>query len=228
MEELTELQGRDDVEMAPMNGQGNTYGQGNAYGRGNAHGQGNAYGQGGTYGRDPDGQTQQGAFAQPAEADPNAILNDCRDIDHGIESIRRIMQDLQHLQQQYLNASDMSAESANVQQRKRLTEDALDLNRNLVSRIRSIKSKPESASSKNSAQVGRIQRKLDDTLRSFRELEFDFQKQVKVQLERGYRIVNPAASEAEVQQAVDDTSKNQVFTQAVSLPLPLDRSRRRS
>lgn len=169
-------------------------------------------------GQGRDGPAQPGAYGQPAGRDPNAILNECRDIDGGIESIRRNMDDLRALQQQSLNSADMNPDNPVHVRRERLAHDTTLLYRNLIGRMKKIKSNPESGSPKNSAQVGRVDRTLRQAFQDYQVLERDFQRQMRAQMEREYRIVRPDATEAEVREAVADAPSSQIFSQAVGRP----------
>jgi syntaxin 1B/2/3 len=87
--------------------------------------------------------------------------------------------------------------------------------RELTARVKRLKSKPESGSSRNSTQVGFVDRRLKAANQKYQELDAQFQRQLKDQMARQYRIVRPDASEAEVRDAVEDTSSQQVFSQAL-------------
>lgn len=98
-----------------------------------------------------------------------------------------------------------------------LGDETKTLYRNLVDRVRAIKSKPESGNPQNAPQVGRVDRKLKEAIQKYQRVQTDFQKGLQAQMARQYRIVRPEASEAEVREAVQDTSNNQqIFSQAVS------------
>ena len=90
--------------------------------------------------------------------------------------------------------------------------------RGLVNRVKNIKQDPESGNPRNAPQVGRLDRKLKTTINKSQQLERDFRRRAQEQIERQYRIVRPDASDAEVREAVEDTSNQQVFSQAVSCP----------
>ena len=71
---------------------------------------------------------------------------------------------------------------------------------------------------RNAPQVGRVDRKLKAAINEYQQNESEFRKKLGAQMERQYRIVRPDASEQEVREAVEDTSNNQVFSQAVRDP----------
>ncbi len=157
-----------------------------------------------------------GYGGQPAGRDPNAILNECRDLDRGIETIQQKLDRLRFLQQRAVDDPDASQNTATNRELDALNSETMTLYRNLAARIKTIKSQPDSGSPRNAPQVGMVDRKLKKAIEQYQSVERDFRKKMQAQMERQYRIVRPDASDAEVREAVEDTSNQQVFTQAVS------------
>lgn len=153
-----------------------------------------------------------GGFAQN---DPNAILNECRDIDRGIDTVEQNLEQLRMLQQRTLEDADSSSSSANNRQLDALSSDTMALYRSLTDRVRHIKSNPESQSPKNKPQVSRVDRRLKAAITSYQQVESQFRKRTQDQMARQYRIVRPDATDEEVRAAVEDTSGGQVFSQAL-------------
>ena len=60
-----------------------------------------------------------------------------------------------------------------------------------------------------------MERKLKAAIQEYQQVDKDYRRNLGAQLERQYRIVNPNATEQEVRTAVEDTSNNQIFEQAV-------------
>jgi hypothetical protein len=85
--------------------------------------------------------------------------------------------------------------------------------------VKNIKQDPESGNPRNAPQVGKVDRRLKTTITRSQQLERDFRRKAQEQIERQYRIVRPDASDAEVREAVEDTSNQQVFSQAVRITL---------
>lgn len=150
-----------------------------------------------------------------AGSDPNAILNECRDIDRGIDTIERNLEQLRMLQQRTLDDADSSSSSSANQQLDSLSADTMSMYRSLTERVRTIKSNPDSRTPKNNPQVGRVDRRLKSAIQQYQQVESQFRKRTQDQMARQYRIVRPDASEQEVRQAVEDTSNTQVFQQAL-------------
>ncbi|KAI9836522.1 MAG: Plasma membrane t-SNARE, secretory vesicle fusion [Sclerophora amabilis] len=161
------------------------------------------------------GNGQAGGYGQATGKHPNAILNECREIDRGIDSIDKNLERLRSVQQRSLDDPDASQQSTTNRELDSLSTDTMTLYRNFAARIKNIKSQPESGSPKNAPQVGRIDRRLKTAINQYQNVERDFARKLQAQLERQYRIVRPDASDAEVREAVEDTSNQQIFSQAL-------------
>lgn len=149
--------------------------------------------------------------------DPNAILNECRDIDKGIDSIQRNLERLRYLQNRAIDDPDASQGTATNRELDTLSADTMTLYRSFTARIKTIKGKKESGDKRNAPQVGLIERKLKTAINEYQSVDMEFRKKLSAQMERQYRIVRPEASDQEVQEAIQDTSNNQVFSQAVRI-----------
>ncbi|KAI9739662.1 MAG: nicotinate phosphoribosyltransferase [Cirrosporium novae-zelandiae] len=147
--------------------------------------------------------------------DPNAILNECRDIDKGVDTIQRNLDSLRQLQQRSLDDPEASQGTATNRQLDALNTETMNLYRAFADRIKKIKQSPESGDPRNAPQVGKVDRKLKTAINQYQQVERDFRRRLQSQMERQYRIVRPDASDAEVQEACEDTSNNQVFSQAL-------------
>lgn len=150
-----------------------------------------------------------------ASADPNAILNECRDIDRGVDQIERNLEQLRMLQQRTLDDADSSSSSVANRQLDSLSSETMAQYRTLTERVRTVKSNRDARTPKNSPQVGRVDRRLKQAIQEFQQVESQFRKRTQDQMARQYRIVRPDATEQEVRAAVEDTSGGQVFSQAL-------------
>jgi syntaxin 1B/2/3 len=149
----------------------------------------------------------------PRQADPNAILNECRDIDRAIVELKALFEEIEGLQQKILNNVDTS-DRILTKNLENATTEVMAIYRNLTGRVKNIKQKPESGSPKNAPQVGKVDRELRETLNQWRQIEADYTRRSRDKAARQYRIVSPDATEEEVQQAIDDPNA-QVFSLAV-------------
>ncbi|KAJ3491156.1 hypothetical protein NLG97_g5646 [Lecanicillium saksenae] len=145
----------------------------------------------------------------------NGILDECAEIDRGIRQIGSNLEQLKQLQKRTLDDADSSSNSAAKVQLDTLSEATMTLYRNLTGKVRTLKSNPEANTSRNKAQVGRIDRSLKQAIQEFQKIESEFRKNTKEQFARQYRIVRPEANDAEIQAAVEDPNAGQVFAQAV-------------
>jgi len=150
------------------------------------------------------------------QGDPNAILNECREVDSGINEIENTLQDLKTLQKLYLNDSDTSPKSKTLRNVELKEAQIMQMTKNLVDKVKSIKQKPESGTPRNAPQVGKVDRKLKSTMNDYQQVDRDFRGALRDQTARQYLLVNPNANEAEVNRAVDNPMGNQqVFANAM-------------
>ena len=157
----------------------------------------------------------QNAGSMAGSTGPNAILNECRDIDRGIDQIEQNLEQLRGLQQRTLDDADSSSSSAANRKLDAMSSETMALYRGLTERVRTVKSNPDARAPKFSQQVSRVDRRLKSAIQQYQQVESQFRKRTQDQMARQYRIVRPDASEQEVRAAVEDTSNNQVFSQAL-------------
>ncbi|KAL5346711.1 hypothetical protein ACLOAV_008418 [Pseudogymnoascus australis] len=149
------------------------------------------------------------------QQDPNAILNECREIDKGLDSIERNLETIRMLQQRALDDPDASQQSATNSQLDAKSSETMTMYRSFAARIKTLKQQPESGSPNNSPQLGKVGRRLNCAFNQYQIVESDFRKKLQVQMARQYKIVRPDASEAEVLGAVENTSSQEIFSQAL-------------
>lgn len=150
----------------------------------------------------------------PHRDSPTAILDECRDIDTGIQDITRVVfKEIEDLQKAILNNPNTTDNSLQ-NQLDQANSKLMAMYRNLTGRVKRIKEKPESGSPRNAPQVGKVDRDLKLTYKNYLKIEADFERKMKEQFARQYRIVRPDASEAEVQEAIQDPNQ-QMFSQAL-------------
>jgi syntaxin 1B/2/3 len=146
---------------------------------------------------------------------PNAILNECKEIDKGIDLIESSLEQLKFLQQRSLDDPDSSAQSSTNRQLDEMSSKTMKSYREFAGRLRVIKQQPDSGSPRNAPQVGKVDRRLKAAIHQYQKVESDFRARLRDQMARQYRIVNPNASQAEVERIVSDTSNQQIFSQAL-------------
>jgi len=119
---------------------------------------------------------------------------------------------MRQLQGALINDPDPSAPTAQLDN---ASIQIMATYRALVDRVKRLKSKPESGNPALAPQIGRVDRKLKEAMHEYQKLDAEFRKKLQEQMARQYRIVRPEASEQEVREAVEDTSQQQVFSQAL-------------
>ncbi|KAK3690310.1 t-SNARE [Podospora appendiculata] len=181
-------------------------------------------GAGGRYNQIPD-NVEMAPLAQNAGSfggqgsgggDPNAILNECRDVDRSIDEIEGNLNQLQALQTRALGDADTSSGSSTSRQLDALSAETMSMYRSLTDRVRKIKSNPDSRQPRNTAQVNRVDRRLKQAIQKYQTVEASYRKDTQKQVARQYRLVRPEVSEAEALAAVEDTGGSpQIFQQAL-------------
>ncbi|TID22808.1 putative snare domain-containing protein [Venturia nashicola] len=150
----------------------------------------------------------QGGGHSGGRTDGPDILDQCRAIDKAVDDLDSQLLDLQGLHSRVLNdrASNTEVDRRNA--------EIMAAYRNLGDKLKKVKSNRESGSPRNAPQVGRVDRKLKKAINDYQRVESDFRKQMQEQQARQYRIVRPDASDAEVQDAVEEPNA-QIFQQAL-------------
>jgi syntaxin 1B/2/3 len=149
-----------------------------------------------------------------SDRNPNSALDEISEINHGIDTIDRNLEQLRMLQQRSLDDADSSASSSTNRQLDRLSSETMAQYRSLTERVRQLKSTPGNQQ-RFGQQVGRVDSRLKDAIRAYLQVESGFRKKTEEQMARQYRIVRPDATEEEVRAAVDDQTGGQVFQQAL-------------
>lgn len=145
----------------------------------------------------------------------HAILDECRDIDTGIKQIESKLEHLCTIQQRILDDADSSSYSVANRQLAALSEETIAQYRGLTERVRAIKSKSDANMPKNKPQVKRVDCRLKKAIQRYQQVESAFRKRIQDQMARQYRIVRPNATEQEICAAVEDTSKQQIFSEVL-------------
>ena len=151
--------------------------------------------------------------------DQNYVLNVCRSVDDAVNDVEKQLERLQRLHQRSLDSPDISYHDQMAREVRALNEEIMRLYASLIARINGIKQNPDSRLPRNSAQVGKVERKLRTSKSQYQQIQSNHRKRLKEQNARQYRIVRPDASDMEVQEALENSTGNQqIFSDAVSLP----------
>ena len=149
------------------------------------------------------------------QQDPNSILNECREIHKGIDAIDRNLDSIKTLQQRALDDPYFSQQSGTNSQLDSMNSEIMTVCRSFAARIKNLKQQPESSSPKNAPQISKVDRELKAAINHYQNVESDFRKKLQNQMARQYKIVRPDATDAEVREAVEDISNQQVFSHAL-------------
>ena len=155
-------------------------------------------------------------FHPPQPQGPD-ILNECRRINEGTDEIERTLSRLENAQRRALNDTVTDRSSPTVREIDMLNSQIMSQYRNLLDKMKRIKSQPGAGSPINEKQIGLADRKLNASRQKFMEVESAYQRRMREQTERQYRTAYPEASENEVRQACEEPNQ-QVFAQAVCVP----------
>ena len=111
---------------------------------------------------------------QAGARDPNAILNECRDINSGIDSISRNIDRVRFLQQRAIDDPDTTQGTQTNRELDALGSETMTLYRNFTGRIKAIKQMKESGDPRNKPQVGLVDRKLKTAINDYQQVDKEF------------------------------------------------------
>jgi syntaxin 1B/2/3 len=142
--------------------------------------------------------------------DPNAILNDCRQVSRSIDDLEARLPELERLQKSFASGTGVSN-----QQIEALSADIMTGYRGLADRVRRIKGMQGAGEPRNRAQVDSLDRRIRKAIQKYQEAEARFRKEVQEQQKRQYLIVNPNATQEEIEEASETSGDVQIFQQAL-------------
>ena len=149
-------------------------------------------------------------YNQPAQRDPNAILNECRQVGRAIDDLENRLQELQRVQRGFVSGNGASNKEIDS-----MSADIMTGYRGLADRVKRIKSQHDAQNPRNKPQVDALDRRIRKAINSYQNVESQFRKDVQEQQRRQYLIVNPEASESEIREATMDGGDAQIFQQAL-------------
>jgi len=204
--------GYGDYRQNPYAQQGgsNTYGGNQEYGAGNQGGYGGGYGGSGGY---SGGQQQQGGAFEMSSTNAGDFFTEVNEIDSDLDLMKRNTQNIRNIHQRSLRDIDAQAIETTQEELRLLTEDASASNRALSMKIRILKGKVRGDPGKQ-AQADRVEKNYKSALIEYQKVVLDFQERVQNQIKRQVKIVNPDATEEELEIACQD-GQAQIFSQAI-------------
>lgn len=145
-----------------------------------------------------------------ATHDPNAILNSCREVGRAIDELDGRLQELQRAHRQFTTGTNATNKEIDA-----MGADIMGTYRALAERVKRIKSQPDARQPRNEPQVNALDRRIRKAINNYQTIESQFRKDVQEQQRRQYLIVNPDATEAEIQEATEAGGDTQIFQQAL-------------
>ncbi|KAI5289127.1 Plasma membrane t-SNARE, secretory vesicle fusion [Ascosphaera aggregata] len=147
--------------------------------------------------------------------DPYAILNQCQDIRQGVTRVKSCIDKIEALQKRLLLEADLAAENEVKAQAENLGEEVKADYRALIERMRIIKGTPGAGEEGNARHIRQVESQLKEVIESYQKMQREYRRGVQNQVERQYRIVKPNATDAEVQEAIENAGEQQIFSEAL-------------
>lgn len=151
--------------------------------------------------------------------DPNAILNECREVNRGVDEIGRNINELRRLYRKTASLTTDVELRLHRETIKGVQDNTMDLYRNLIARMKRVISNPESGNPRNEKQVGATDRRLKTAINDYQKGEAEHRSLEKEQTQREFLTINPDATEAELEAASEASSGVNLFQQAVGQPV---------
>ncbi|KAK9471081.1 t-SNARE [Dipodascopsis tothii] len=136
------------------------------------------------------------------------------DIKSAISQFDNNVSRIESLYNRSLNEIDTEIDQTNQKQIDALVTDTSKLSGSLKSKIKGLEAKSRSDSTKR-VQVDAVKKSFMDSIQRYQTVEASYGLKYKQRAERQYRIVRPEATDDEVREAIEDTSGQQIFSQAL-------------
>lgn len=143
-------------------------------------------------------------------------MNQCRDIDEGMSVMDDLIHNLRTAHNKILSSADELQDNAVRVEAESLAEEIKTLYRSMTERMKTVKRSPGAGTERNRAQIDKVQRHLRDAIQSYNEVQMEFRQGMEEQMVRNYRIVNPDATDEELEDAMANPNDQQIFSEAVS------------
>jgi len=169
---------------------------------------GGAYG-GNGYQPDTEMQPLTGTYQNGGRSDPNAILNECTQVSGELSNLERRLDDIRKEQRRYVD------DPSNSQMIENMSADLMSQYSALTEQVRRLKGRLDANSPRNKGQIGKVDRDLKRAINEYQRVEADFRRQLQESQARQYKIVNPNATEEEIERVTADNPNQQIFQQAL-------------
>ncbi|CUS13381.1 unnamed protein product [Tuber aestivum] len=167
------------------------------------------------HGHAPGGQGHRGHQALSL----NSFLNEVTDIRGLLSTFRQAVLNIGSLHNQTLQSYDNGATSGSTQQLESLVAETSVQTKQLRDSIKSLERDAliaDDYATQNTKRqhIDKLKGDFDKELRAYQQTENSFKTRYRDQMARQYRIVNPEATEADVERMVE-SGETQVFSQAL-------------
>lgn len=149
--------------------------------------------------------------------DPNAILNECREVNRGIDELERDGQSLKNMSQEVDKLLSPEEEKNFTLRLRDANYKIQQLNTRLIERMKKVKADPASGHPRNEKQVGATSRRLKGAYNKYQQADAEVRKELGEKRKRAYLTIEPNATEPELQRVAEDSSMN-MYSTAVSIP----------
>lgn len=143
-----------------------------------------------------------------------AFFAEVEDIKRNLVQYDDNIERIEGLHRRSLAETHTDAEELIQRQAETLTADSQALSQSLKKRIKNLEARSQRDATKRT-QSNNLKRQFMTLIQKFQATEAAFRQRYRDVVERQYRIVQPEATNAEVQEMVDDPSGQQVFSQAL-------------
>lgn len=141
-------------------------------------------------------------------------MNKISEINNDLENYSQLVDLIQNGQRELLNEVNEENEIVLRKKLDSLSSQASSLQQTLKTKIKNAQATAGSDSAKK-AQAENSRQKFLKLIQDYRVVEADYREENKAQAARQYKIVRPDASEAEVDEAINDVGGQQIFSQAI-------------
>lgn len=135
-------------------------------------------------------------------------------INNDLDNYNQLIELIEFNQKKILNEVNEEQELATRKQLDSLIAQASSLQQEIKSKIADAKSKAGNDSAKK-AQAENSRQRFMKLIQDYRAVEANYREQNKEQAARQYKIVKPDATDAEVNEAINDVGGQQIFSQAI-------------
>lgn len=143
-----------------------------------------------------------------------AFFGEIEDVKRHLVQYDDNIERIEGLHRRSLAETNVENDEVIQRQLETLMADTRALSQTLKTRIKTLESKSQNDSTKKT-QTENLRRQFMSLIQKFQATEAAFRQRYHDVAERQFRIVQPDATDAEVQEAIDDVSGQQVFSQAL-------------